>query len=211
MLNSYQLKRSNRRSISLRVVDGQLLVYAPLLAPRSQIEKVIAQHHGWIEKQLNRKTISINYDLQKDEHLYLLGQQYKLLIKTERKNQILIADGFIYLQGRSYQSIENNWRKYLCSLLDGYVDQIREELNLNFTVSYRRYKGKWGCCYHNENRIVLNYLLACVDEGCIREVIYHEISHFKVHNHQKAFYQQLAEYCPDYRQWVKQLKKYTIG
>ncbi len=48
----YEIRRSRRRSIGLEITEKGLLVRAPLGASRREIERVIADHRGWIEKKL---------------------------------------------------------------------------------------------------------------------------------------------------------------
>ncbi|MBQ1878360.1 MAG: DUF45 domain-containing protein, partial [Erysipelotrichaceae bacterium] len=173
-------------------------------------EKLINSHQRWIANNLNKKRINLNYDLEKDDEIYLLGRRYRLTVRTGSRKNMVISDDEVILEGRSLNTISADLRDHLCAIVERYVREIKTELDLDFIVSYRRYKSRWGCCYHGKNTIVLNYLLGCTEEGCIREVIYHEISHFSAHNHQKAFYRKLEQLCPDYRKWVKELKKYSI-
>ncbi len=54
-----QIKKSFRKSISLRIKNGILEVRAPLFMSASQIQDFIAKHADWIEKQF-QKPISIS-------------------------------------------------------------------------------------------------------------------------------------------------------
>ncbi|MCR5066802.1 MAG: M48 family metallopeptidase [Erysipelotrichaceae bacterium] len=210
MPTEYTVQRSWRKSVSMKIKDGRLYVYAPYFTTDAQIEKLVRSHQRWISNQLSRQNNNISYDLATDDHVFILGKRYDLQVRLGGNWKMTFAGDTVILQGRSMESVEKHFREYLVSLIEPHVEQIRSQLGLNFEVRYRYYKSRWGCCYHSKNLIVLNYLLGCVDEGCIREVICHEICHFKVHNHQKAFYAQLEKLCPDYRVWVKQLKKYAI-
>ena len=50
----YKLIRSQRRSISLEIRSGELIVRAPLRASRISIEAMIAKNADWIRRQLER-------------------------------------------------------------------------------------------------------------------------------------------------------------
>lgn len=52
---NYKLIRSRRRTISIELRDGAVLVRAPYYADRNQIERFIEDRKGWIEKQLDRE------------------------------------------------------------------------------------------------------------------------------------------------------------
>ena len=48
----YKLELSKRRSISISVKHGELLVKAPLGTPVERVEAVISKHQKWIEKHM---------------------------------------------------------------------------------------------------------------------------------------------------------------
>ncbi len=50
---TWQVIRSNRKTIGLEIRNGQLLVRAPRSATRGAIEEVIRQHEGWILRHLS--------------------------------------------------------------------------------------------------------------------------------------------------------------
>lgn len=48
----YQLRRSSRRSLSIEITpEGSLLVRAPQRMSRAEIERVLQQHAGWVERK----------------------------------------------------------------------------------------------------------------------------------------------------------------
>lgn len=81
----YELKRSNRKTMSIKVEDGQVFVYAPVLTPKFMIENFVRRHEDWIDKKLNDPRINVNYDLQNDDEIYFLGKKYNLQIFTREK------------------------------------------------------------------------------------------------------------------------------
>ena len=207
----YTVIRSFRKSVSMKVKDGRLYVYASPFTTDGQIRQLIASHQRWINRQLNNKRINLNYDLDKDENIWILGKPRRLTVITGRRKKITLTDDQLIIEAASRQSAQTNLKEYLSSIVERIAIEIRDSLGMDFEVRCRYYKSRWGCNFHTKNPIVLNYLLACTPEGCIRQVVCHEICHFRVHNHQKAFYAELQRLCPDYRVWLKQLKQYTIS
>ncbi|HPW52836.1 MAG TPA: DUF45 domain-containing protein [Erysipelotrichaceae bacterium] len=206
----YELKRSNRKTMSIKVEDGQVFVYAPVLTPKFMIENFVRRHEDWIDKKLNDPRINVNYDLQNDDEIYFLGKKYNLQIFTREKSRFLIRDNNLMLYGSSIRSISSDYKKQLCAILTQYVREAKDELGIDFDLDFKFYKSRWGCCYSKKNLIILNYLLACLPYNLIKYVIYHEIVHFTEGNHQRRFYQQLEKICPDYKKLSKELKDYTI-
>lgn len=50
----YEIIRSDRKTLSLQVKDGQLIVRAPETANLKSIEKFVSDNHGWVEKALRK-------------------------------------------------------------------------------------------------------------------------------------------------------------
>ena len=50
----YQIIRSKRKTLSLEVRDGNLLVRAPLRVTNAEIELFVSRHRVWIDKQLGK-------------------------------------------------------------------------------------------------------------------------------------------------------------
>ncbi len=207
---SYKLIRSRRKTMSIKIIDNEVYVYAPLYLPQSEIDRQILQHQGWIEKKLANPRINLNFNLEEDEFLYVLGKQYKKQIVIQNKKEILLTDDTIILSGRTLNSIDRNFREYLKNIVDERFQAVTSYLGIDCNVQYKIYRSKWGCCYQERNLIILNYLLGCTPQMCIDEVICHELTHFKVSNHQKEFYHELEKICPDYKTAVKKLKEYAI-
>ena len=51
---SYTLIRSARKTLSAQIKEGRLIVRAPLSMPESEIERFLAKHQKWIERNLSK-------------------------------------------------------------------------------------------------------------------------------------------------------------
>ncbi|NLZ75419.1 MAG: M48 family metallopeptidase [Erysipelotrichia bacterium] len=206
----YRLKRSARKTMSIKVENGQVFVFAPLITPKFMIDDFVKKHEKWIENKINDPRINVCFDLEKDKEIYFLGKKFNLYLITGKKSEFLIRDNNLMLCGKSIRSIKTNYKKQLAAILTQYVNEVKYELGIEFKLDFKIYKSRWGCCYSKKNLIILNYLLACLPYELIKYVIYHEITHFKQGNHQRQFYQELEKICPNYKRLAKELKNYTI-
>lgn len=51
-MHSYKLIRSKRKTMSLEISKGSVIVRAPLKMPQTMIESFVSQHTAWIDKHL---------------------------------------------------------------------------------------------------------------------------------------------------------------
>lgn len=48
----YKISYSKRKSIGLKIKDGELFVYAPYKTPEKTVEEIVKKHQVWIEKNI---------------------------------------------------------------------------------------------------------------------------------------------------------------
>ncbi len=79
-----QIIRSSRKTISLQIKDGRLLVRAPLRAKQAEIDALLDKHRAWIEKQLRaaqqRSVAAAQMEPLTDDAIRALTEQAKALI-----------------------------------------------------------------------------------------------------------------------------------
>ncbi len=210
MPHDYILQRSKRKSLALKIKNGQVFVCAPLHLSESIIDKFVEDHQTWIEDKLNKKTINVGFNLLTDDRIYLLGKQMNLKIVNSEERKVLIDGDSLIIKGKNMNSVAKNLCNYMIDIINHHVDKIKKELNIDFYVDYKFYRSRWGCCYGKKRLIILNLYCACLPPELIDAVIYHEIAHFKVQNHQPEFYAEVERICPQYKLLAVQLKKYAL-
>ena len=84
----------------------------------------------------------------------------------------------------------------IASKLRGWCGKLGRELPL---TEIRRMKTKWASCVRVKGKIVFNAALARVPPRCVEYVVVHELTHFEVANHSKAFVKLMDERLPRWR------------
>lgn len=209
-MQTYKIVRSKRKTISMKVVNKQLIVYAPLLCPNSLIEQFVSKHQNWIEKKLSATKKILSLDLANLNEVYILGRKYQLDISTANKSAIYLSGDTLFICGKSTNAVNNCFKKYLEGIITDEIIFIQKDKNISFDYSFRYYKSRWGCCYKNKQLIIINSLAACLEKQLLDSIIFHEIAHLSISNHQKEFYDCLAKLDSNYRNNSKALKEYEI-
>ncbi|MGN0194789.1 MAG: M48 family metallopeptidase, partial [Pseudoramibacter sp.] len=65
---------------------------------------------------------------------------------------------------------------------------------------------RWGSC-SSKKSINFSWKLMMADGEAIDSVVVHELCHLRYLNHSKAFWQLVAQYCPDYQKQRKKLNQ----
>ena len=76
-------------------------------------------------------------------------------------------------------------------------------------VSYRQMKTRWGSC-SADRKITFNKKLRYLPEPLIKYVVVHELTHINHLNHSAQFWQQVAQFVPNYKECKQQLKLYGL-
>jgi len=75
-------------------------------------------------------------------------------------------------------------------------------------IIFRKAKRRWGSCSHT-NELSFNLSLAQLPLECLTYIVIHELSHIEHKHHQKAFWNCVGEFMPEYKSYEKILKNYS--
>ena len=150
----------------------------------------------------------------------VFGVDYKIE-KTETNakiNRVRIIQNIIKL--KIYNKLSDHEKKEVTDnlvrralsreLLPLIISKVSDMNNRRFQselgkVSIRQQSSRWGSCSLNNN-ISINFSLLFLPNEILEYVIVHELSHTKVRNHSKKFWQVVENVMPDFiekRRWLK--------
>ncbi len=205
---------SNRKTSVMIIAEDKLIVNAPLTMSTETILSAISTKEKWINKQLTKTRYNVCFKWEENEKVYLFGKEYSLHLENANKSKVIIKQDKIEIQGPSLPAKQKAFREYQKELLEKEISKFEAELTYDvgsYTINYRYYKSRWGCCKQKERAITLNLWCASLPEEGIKYVFYHELAHLKVPNHQKEFYQHLEKLWKDYKIGLKSTKTYIIS
>lgn len=202
-----ELIRSDRRTISLTVQDGRLVVRAPKRAPMAVILRFIEEKDDWIAK---RQTADREMLAACPAHTYLDGERFLYrgeayrLQRDPTVHRIRCENGQLRIPDWAAADCPARLERwYRARAKEAFVADA-EALSLRLFVPCPRIslssaKTRWGSC-SAKNSVCLAWRLIMAPPEVLRYVVLHELCHIKEKNHQAGFWALVASVDPDWRQ-----------
>lgn len=202
----YTVKRSDRRSISVRICDdNSILVRCPRRTSEAQIERFLASKEGWIRRNLlkNAAENATLSDIISYKAVLICGKAVPLRQGADDN----FTDTEICVRDISH--LKKLLIKNLSPRFLEMFGEIEHRTGLKCSrVGFRDYKSRWGCC-NTRREIVFNYKLLMLSEKIQEYVAAHELCHTVHMDHSEKFYRLLEKLMPDYKSAQRELKKYS--
>lgn len=211
---NYTLTRSNRKTLSIIIRDGKVLVKAPYLVSQSTIDDFVVSKSDWIEKKLAVYE-QPGIDLATQDYIRIWGKLYQVRLAEAKKFEVILNqdDQILNISAPSSMSLDLVQRKLeaylkdeLIKILDLEVVRYASLLQLK-TPPYkvRRYKRLHGRCSSN-GELAFNTHLYHESYEFIQYVVLHECAHLIEFNHSKAFYDIIERFMPNYKEIIASSK-----
>jgi len=198
--------------------EGNLVIKSPKVSWK-QIEQLLLKKASWINasrtKIQQKKGKALNFSSLLE--LYFMGEVYPLTLTPHSKKRVkLDFDGNAFtLYYHTYDEslfqthIDRFYKQEAQKQIPSHVAHWAEKMSLSPTeIRFRKTKRQWGSC-SAKNVLSFNTMMLKLPEDVIQYIIVHELAHIKHKHHQKAFWQLVADYLPQYKLQVKELKNYT--
>lgn len=221
-----EVSRKKVKNINLKInKDKSITIFANSKISINKLEKLVNSKKDWIYKNLNKINIhhikSEPQEYINGEKINIRGMQYKLLVLENNKNKVEIEENIIYLYTKDINSYFDKKKIIDKFIKSKAIELFRESLDsmLNLIKPYevnkpdmkiRKMKSRWGSCNRTKNKITINYELVKAPKDCLDYVVLHELIHFLVSGHNKAFYNYMTILMPDWKTRKKILHEQYI-
>ena len=216
MTFEYTVKQSRRKTLALNIKpDCSIEVRAPLTLSQKAIEKFVASHSDWIQKNIE-KTREINkmkqsFRLDYGTEACFFGKRVAV-IQSDIKKAKLTENGILMPSGLDSEQIREKLIKLYKETARKYIDSripfFSQHVGVNpskTTISSA--KTNWGSC--TADRVHFSWHLVMAPAEVIDYVIIHELVHIIHHNHSENFWSKVAQHCPNYKELRFKLKEYS--
>ena len=177
--------RSNRKTLAIQInPDLSVTVRAPIYASQRDIERILKEKEGWIQKHIEKiREQEVNRKETQGEY----GES------VERD----------YLSNEEIHKLAQKALEYIPKRVSYFAEQIGVSCG---GITIRNQKTRWGSCSSKGN-LNFNCLLMLTPPEVIDYVVVHELCHRKEMNHSKAFWAEVEKVLPNYKEQVKWLKE----
>ena len=180
--------RSNRKTLAIQInPDLSVTVRAPIYASQREIERILKEKEGWIQKHIEK----IREQEAKRKEMY--GEKGEYGKSAERE----------YLSNEEIHKLAEKALEYIPKRVSYFAKQIGVTYG---KITIRNQKTRWGSCSSKGN-LNFNCLLMLTPPEVIDYVVVHELCHRKEMNHSGAFWAEVEKILPDYKEQVKWLKE----
>ena len=201
----YRIFRSRRRTLTITVSEGKVVVRAPLGANDELVGRFVAEKEGWILKKIEEQTGGEFADVMEGKTLLDDGVRKPVKYGAARSEE---KGGEFFLKNE--KAVRPFFERTRCLFLPDEVFELSRRTGMMpADVSVRDFKARWGCC-DADGRIRLNWRLVMLPPALREYVLIHELCHLKEMNHSAAFWKLVGKHCGDYRQRRRLLKKYSF-
>ena len=203
--------RSNRKTLAIQILDGKVIVRAPLKMSQATIDGFVNQKQAWINKRLSAYT-PVGFDLKHRKEVYIFGELKAVVLKeglrfsVQEGEVISITKPKVMSLETTYKKVETYFKDRLITYLDVFVKETASIMNIKTPpFKVRRYKRIYGRC-SSKHELAFNTYLFHESPEFIKAVVVHECAHIKVFDHSKQFYDLVLSSMPNYRSVIRSNK-----
>lgn len=213
----YEIRRSNRRTMSLTVDknSGSVIVRAPFSVPQEKIESFVTSKLDWVTKHTeeakSRGSAKVRRLSDNPTELPFLGE----MCPVDHERPYGYSDGRFHLPDNvSLEKLIPYLRRLYSGIakdtLTSRTQLLADRMGVSIaSVRINSAKTRWGSC-SSEGVINLSWKLIAADSRLIDYVIVHELCHTVHMDHSPAFWETVEQVIPDYierRAALKEVQK----
>lgn len=218
----YTIERRRRKSLAIKIVQGEVRILAPHGLSQRDIDRALDAKAAWIAGHLAKQQQTLAAVTPRrwahGECCWWLGESVTLNVQADDKSfcyldgdQLMVRlSSRVQHRAEKTRSLVTNWyqqqaKRWLDAFSLEHFEALPEDL-LPRRLEVKNFTGKWGCCTA-KRMVQLTWRLWLAPEFVVRYVVLHELAHLRHFNHSKAFWQLVERLEPDYKlaeAWLKQ-------
>jgi predicted metal-dependent hydrolase len=205
----YAIRRSERaRRIRVTVDPARgVEVVLPRRAGIQEAAAAVVELRPWIERRLGEverarasvaaRGATVPY---LDETLSLIEQPGRTRVHQRDSTLFVPVDD-------QAQALERWYRRAARGEIAARLDRACARAGFSYTrLTIRGQRTRWASC-SRDGAMSFNWRLLLAPAAVLEYVVWHEVCHLEVMDHSPRFWSLLGQYCPDYRERARWLKR----
>ena len=197
---------ASARRLSLRVsrLDGRVTLTLPRSAPEREGIAFLQTKEAWLRKHLQAMAPATSVNV---GHFIPFRGRATLIVPGPGKRACL-AEGRIAVSTHAPAQLQVKalFRHLARDALAEASDKYARQLGRSYSrLSIRDTRSRWGSC-SSQGGLMYSWRLIMAPPAVLDYVAAHEVAHLVEMNHQPAFWDIVAQLCPDYaqhRRWLR--------
>lgn len=218
------LTRSSRKTVGIRIVEGEIRVSAPHWVQTPEIQRILQLKSSWIARRLqeDHRRLQQRPDpvlrWQDGGPVRYLGAEGRLRLSPEAGSSHWSAEAqtlFLALpttaSADQIREATQGWMQTQARrVLRSRVDLLAHRSGLTISkFSLTSARTRWGSCTH-DGHIRLNWRLVHFGLPIIDYVVAHELAHLRAMDHSPDFWREVGEILPGYETAKSELRRVRI-
>jgi predicted metal-dependent hydrolase len=213
-----------RRTLTIKVDEGRVIVQAPDYAALGDIERFVSHKQAWIQEKVAQQQAQMRARARQwidGETLPMLGLPVQLQLQDAVKGEVQLEGDNLVVKARQaapdvtarrVQKLVEQWYKHTAdSVIRERVAHWQRHTGITPKgIVTKTYKARWGSCNHRQE-LSFNWKLLMAPPAVIDYVVVHELCHIVHFNHSPAFWQLVAKYQPDYQVHKRWLRNHGLS
>lgn len=211
---SYELRRSQRRTIGLSIDHRGLRIGAPSRARIGDIENLIHQHGQWVLDKLaawRDRPAATRLAVADGTVVSVLGEPLTIAFTSLGRARWQFGPSTLYLRvapgddanALLEAALREKARAVFAERLAHHAPRLGVPVPPLRLSSART---RWGSCSHRGG-IALNWRLVLMPLQVVDYVVCHELAHLKEMNHSPRFWSVVEQLCPDWQALRRELRQ----
>lgn len=216
------LLSARRKTLSIQVRDGQVIVRAPERASQAVVEAFVQSRREWIHRHQQRQQNEIEalrICLHQGGAVPWNGEMLALNWKRGSASGVERGVGSIHVtlshrvRRNETDAVAEQLRRWFSSqaeeLLIARTHEISARTGLVPTeIGIGNWRGRWGQC-SSRGEVKLNWRLLHLPAELQDYVILHELCHLRYLNHGPSFHALMLQHCKEHRNLYRKMQRYT--
>ncbi|NOJ03495.1 M48 family metallopeptidase [Vibrio splendidus] len=211
-------RTSRRKTASIKVEEGEVIIVVPKLLERDKINKLLASKHQWIVEKISQYQTTSPATMREyvsGESLPYLGRNYRLKVLKGDLAPTKLLNGRITVTVPDLSTQTHYIRRALTNWYKRHADKkIREKVRRyeslvgveTGVVRTKEFKSRWGSCTPYGD-LEFNWVIVMAPNRVVDYVVVHELCHLIHHDHSPQFWKEVERVMPDYKEHKEWLRE----